>query len=101
MSRSYPGVLLYMRNLNVLFVLHATEVECVRRTDEILPMRVSTASDIVDLSRCCMPCPFNSFYQIREVETWDQNLGFVRQISKVLLVCWYKIDLFAVPPARR
>lgn len=96
------GVFLNMADLDMAFVRHATEVEYVRRMREILRPDILSESDVVNLSRCCLPCPFSLFYPIREVDTCNQDLELdVLQRSKSLLLGWRNIELFAVPPERQ
>lgn len=91
-----------MHDLDMLFVPHATEVEHERRIGEVWRTDISFERDMVDLSSCCLHCPFTSFYLIREVDTWSRDLDLeVQQPLKGLLFAWHNIELFAVPPARR
>lgn len=69
MSRSCPGVSMKMPDLNMPFVLHATEVDYERRMHEMLRTDISSESDGIHLYRCCLPLSFSSFYPIREVDT--------------------------------
>lgn len=53
-----------MFELNMPFVSHATKVEYVRRRREVLHTYASSEKNMVDLSQCFLPPPFNSFYLI-------------------------------------
>lgn len=60
MSRSRPGVLRNLSNLDMPFVCYATEVDFVRRMWKMLGTNISSDSDEVDLSCCCFPRTFRS-----------------------------------------
>lgn len=67
----------------------------------ILYLSISSKSNIVDLSCYCLPCSFSSFYLIRSVYPWVQDLDLKeRQRSKRLLADWYNVELFTDPPGR-
>lgn len=76
MIRSCPGVFLNMPDLKMPFVLHASEVEYVRRMRKMLRKDTSSDSNVVDLSCCCLHPPFRSSYPIREVDRWGQDADF-------------------------
>lgn len=102
LSRSCPGVLLSVPNLDMSFVRHATEVQYVRRMREMLRIDILFERVVGELSRCCLRCLFSLYYPIWEVDIWGQDLDIiVWHRSKVSLVCWNNAELSAVRPARR
>lgn len=55
------GNFLDMADLYMPFVRHAFEVNFERRMRVMWRSKISSGNDLVDLSRCCMHRPFNSF----------------------------------------
>lgn len=101
MSRSYPVVFSNIPYLDMPLIRRAIE-KYVRQMREMSHMDISSDSDVVDLSRCCLPRPFCLLYPIREVSTWGRDVDYeVRLRLNGLLVGWDSIEVFAVPPARR
>lgn len=91
-----------MPDLDKAFVHNATDVEHVRHTCQMLRTGISTENDLVDLSRCCSPRLFSTFYLIQKMDTWGSDLVLeVHHRLKILLIGYYNIELFAEPPARR
>lgn len=89
---SFPGAFVNMPDLNMQSVRRAPEVKYVRRKCEMLCSSIISESDMVDLSHYCFLRPSISFYQIREVDIWGQELDLkVGQRSKGLLVSWHNI----------
>lgn len=102
LSRSCPGLFLNKWDLVMAFVRRATEEEYVHRMREMLRTDIFSKSDLVNLSRCCLPRPCSLFCLIRDDETWRRDMELeVGQKSKALHVGWHDIELFAVPPAEQ
>lgn len=96
------GLFQNMRDLDMSFVRHATGVKYVRDMSEMLHTDISSHSDIVNMSRCCLPHPICSFYLIQEADPWGRGVDFeVRQRLKVCSSDGTISGLFAVPPARQ
>lgn len=69
LSRSSPGFFINMPDLECLFVRHATEIKYLRRKHDVLRSNISSKSDMVHFSFCCLSRLLSFFYLIREVDT--------------------------------
>lgn len=57
------------------FVIHATEVEYVRRMRDMLCTDISSESNVVNLFHCCLPRTFCFFTSMREMDTWGRDMN--------------------------
>lgn len=68
----------------------------------VLRTSISSDRDMINLSRCCLPCPSRSFNLVWEVHTQGHNLDSgVLLRSDWMLIRWHNIKRFVVPPARQ
>lgn len=62
---------------------------------------ISLQSDVVNLSRSCLPLPFRFYYLIRKEISRGRDLDLeVRQSSRELPVGLHNIELFALSTAK-
>lgn len=86
----------------MLFFHPMTKVEFICRMCKVLRSNISSESNSIYLSLCCLSCHFSYFSITREVDTWDSDLDLkARKRSKDLLAGRNNIEFLAILPARR